>query len=323
MTRPRKELVSIADTPYYHVVSRCVRRSYLCGVDHTSGKDYEYRRQWIENRVRILSSLFAIDLCAYAVLSNHFHMALKLCPEEAATWTDDDVVERWTSLFKGPLLIQKWQAGEPLIAAELKTIKASIAVYRERLSNLSWFMKCLNEPIARQANKEDGCTGHFWESRFKSQALLTEEAVLACMAYVDLNPVRAKMATTPEASDHTSIQERIVPHFNLQEAIHQQIDQQSLRRFEIPLKPLAKFEGDVTNQKQRGILFSIEDYMQLVDYTGRVIRPGKRGAIPHHLPPILDRLEIDQKEWLEYSTKFEQLFYHRFGRRRQQLTNTG
>lgn len=323
MTRPRKELVSVEDTPYYHVVSRCVRRSFLCGVDQSSGKNYEYRRQWIENRMRILSSLFAIDLCAYAVLSNHFHIALKLCPEEAESWTDDEVVERWTSLFKGPLLIQKWQAGDPLIPAQLKTISDCIAVYRERLSSLSWFMKCLNEPIARQANKEDGCTGHFWESRFKSQALLTEEAVLTCMAYVDLNPVRAKMATTPEASDHTSIQERITPHFNLEEAIHQQIDQQSLRRFELPLKPLARFEGHVTNKNQRGILFSTGDYIQLVDYTGRHIRHDKRGAIPHHLPPILERLNIDQKEWLEYSTKFEQLFYRRFGHRRQQHTNTG
>ena len=323
MTRPRKELVSVEDTPYYHVVSRCVRRSFLCGVDQSSGKNYEYRRQWIENRMRILSSLFAIDLCAYAVLSNHFHIALKLCPEEAESWTDDEVVERWTSLFKGPLLIQKWQAGEPLIPAQLKTISDCIAVYRERLSSLSWIMKCLNEPIARQANKEDGCTGHFWESRFKSQALLTEEAVLTCMAYVDLNPVRAKMATTPEASDHTSIQERITPHFNLEEAIHQQIDQQSLRRFELLLKPLARFEGHVTNKNQRGILFSIGDYIQLVDYTGRHIRHDKRGAIPHHLPPILERLNIDQKEWLEYSTKFEQLFYRRFAHQRQQHTNTG
>jgi len=323
MTRPRKELVSVQDTPYYHVVSRCVRRSFLCGVDHISGKDYEHRRQWIENRMRILSSLFAIDLCAYAVLSNHFHIALKLCPDEAENWTDDEVIERWTSLFKGPLLVQKRQAGEPLIAVELQTVKDCIAVYRERLSSLSWFMKCLNEPIARQANKEDGCTGHFWESRFKSQALLTEEAVLSCMAYVDLNPVRAKIAETPEDSDHTSIQERITPHFNLEDAVHQQIDQQSLRRFELPLKPLARFEGNVTNQQQRGILFSTEDYIQLVDYTGRIIRPDKRGAIPSHFPPILERLNLDQKEWLEYSTKFEQLFYCRFGHRRQQLTNTG
>ena len=304
MTRPRKELVSVQDTPYYHVVSRCVRRSFLCGFDHSSGKDYEHRRQWIENRMRILSSLFAIDLCAYAVLSNHFHIALKLCPDDAENWTDAEVIERWTSLFKGPLLVQKWQAGEPLIAIELQTVKDCIAVYRERLSSLSWFMKCLNEPIARQANKEDGCTGHFWESRFKSQALLTEEALLSCMSYIDLNPVRAKMATTPEDSDHTSIQERITPHFNLEDAVHQQINQQSLRRFELPLKPLARFEGNLTDQQQRGILFSTEDYIQLVDYTGRIIRSDKRGAIPSHFPPILERLNLDQKEWLDNLSNF-------------------
>lgn len=107
MTRPRKELVSVEDTPYYHVVSRCVRRSFLCGVDQSSGKDYEYRRQWIGNRMRILSSLFAIDLCAYAVLSNHFHIALKLCPEETENWTDVDVTERWISFCKGSLIIEE------------------------------------------------------------------------------------------------------------------------------------------------------------------------------------------------------------------------
>ena len=127
----------------------------------------------------------------------------------------------------------------------------------------------------------------------------------------------------PEDSDHTSIQERITPHFNLEAAVHQQVDQRSLRRFELPLKPLARFEGNVTDQQQRGILFSTEDYIQLVDYTGRFIRPDKRGAMPSHFPPILERLDLNQKEWLEYSTKFEQLFYHRFGHRRQRRTDTG
>jgi REP element-mobilizing transposase RayT len=323
MTRPRKELVSIEDTPYYHIVSRCVRRTYLCGVDHTTGKDYEHRRQWIVNRIRILSSLFSIDVCSYAIMSNHFHLALKLCPKEAETWTDAEVIERWTSLYKGPLLVQKWQTGDALNQAERQTVSDCITIYRERLASLSWFMKCLNEPIAREANKEDGCTGHFWESRFKSQALLNEESLLSCMVYVDLNPVRAKMATTPENSDHTSIQERITPRFSLAEAVHQQIEQQCLRRFEIPFKPLSYFEGNITGKEQTGILFSAQDYIQLVDFTGRLVRPDKRGAISEHLPPILQRLNLSEKEWLNNATQFEQTFYRKFGRKRQHLSDTG
>lgn len=113
--------------------------------------------------------------------------------------------------IKGPLLIQKYQQGIPISEPEQETVNTIINVWRERLANLSWFMKRLNEYIARQANKEDQCTGHFWEARYKSQALLTEEALLSCMAYVDLNPVRAAIADTPAHSAHTSIKERITP----------------------------------------------------------------------------------------------------------------
>lgn len=166
-------------------------------------------------------------------------------------------------------------------------------------------MKCLNEPIAREANREDDCTGHFWESRFKSQALLTEQALLSCMAYVDLNPVRAAMADTPEDSDYTSIKERIRPVFDLAEAIQAQTEQQHLRQFTLPLKPLATFEGNARGEPQHGILFSLADYLELVDITGRIIRPGKRGHVPETLPPILKRIEWDLDEWLTEATEFE------------------
>ena len=305
MTRPREQLVSIADTPYYHVVSRCVRRTFLCGYDRDTGRNYEHRRQWIEDRIRILSSLFAIDICSYAVMSNHYHLVVKLSPEQAAEWDDDEVLARWSSLYKGPLIIQRYLKGESLASAERRFLESTVAVYRKRLTELSWFMKCLNEPIAREANREDDCTGHFWESRFKSQALLTEQALLSCMAYVDLNPVRAAMAETPESSDHTSIKERLTPQIDLAQAIQNQSDSGYLRRFPVSLKPLLNFEGNERNDLQCGILFSLRDYLELVDYTGRIIHPSKRGYIPDTKPPILTRLGLSPDEWLREACEFE------------------
>ena len=178
-------------------------------------------------------------------------------------------------------------------------------------------MKCLNEPIARQANKEDGCTGHFWEARYHSQALLTEEALLSCMTYVDLNPVRAGMASTPESSDHTSIKERLTPKFNLADAVKEQVELQALLKSELPIKPLAAFEGMETTEEQQGILFSLNDYLELVDHTGRAIRDDKRGAISNNLPPILQRLGIDHSIWLENATQFEKSYRRRFAKRRR------
>ena len=314
MPRPRKQLVCVADTPYYHVFSRCVRRAFLCGVDHDSGRSYEHRRAWIEDRIRVVSSLFSIHLCAYAVMSNHYHLVVKLNPDEAKGWSDDEVLQRWTSLFRGPLLVQRYRAGEALSAAEQDTVRATASVYRQRLGDLSWFMKCLNEPIARQANAEDGCTGHFWEARFQSQALRSERALLAAMAYVDLNPVRARIAATPEDSEYTSIRRRICGDCGPREQrgpVTRMLERGELHHFETPIRPLLGFPDTVnpiegSQPSAEALPMREPDYLQLVDFTGRFVVAGKRGHIEASVAPILDRLGLSSSEWVQASTGFRQ-----------------
>jgi REP element-mobilizing transposase RayT len=314
MTRPRKALISLADTPYYHITSRCVRRAFLCGVDHYSGQSYEHRRQWVVDRIRLLASLFAIDICAYAVMSNHYHLVLKLCPGQLNDLSDAQIMDRWCALFKGPLLIQRHRQGDPLSAPERATVADIVNVWRVKLSSISWFMRCLNQPIARQANLEDQCTGKFWESRFTSQALKTDEALLSCMTYVDLNPVRAGIASSPETSSHTSIQERIWPAFNLQQAIASQLQCGDLLDFKTPLKPLLHFQNKSQDRPPAGIRLAFQDYLELVDWSGRMICKDKRGFIDTGLPPILGRLHITHDQWYLNTTQFEAIHRNRFNR---------
>jgi REP element-mobilizing transposase RayT len=268
----------------------------------------------VVDRIRLLSSLFAIDVCAYAVMSNHYHLVLKVCPEQLNDLSDEEIMDRWCALFKGPFLVQRYRSGEALTPFERSTVSDIVNVWRSKLSSISWFMRCLNQPIARQANLEDKCTGKFWESRFTSQALKSEEALLSCMVYVDLNPVRAGIAARPETSDHTSVRERIQPEFSLQDAIKGQAKYGDLLEFKTPLKPLLPFESALVNEAQTGILLNFQAYLKLVDWTGRNIRSAKRGHIDSSLPPILTRLRITPDQWHVDTTQFETIHRKRFNR---------
>ena len=272
----RKYQICVSETPYYHIISRCVRRAFLCGEDSSTGFNYEHRRKWIVQRMQYLAKLFSIDVCAYTVMSNHFHLVLKVNP--TVDWADKIVLMTWAGLFELPLLCERFVRGEHMSKPELDYVIRQADVYRKRLMSISWFMKCLNEYISKRANIEDKCTGHFWESRFKCQALLDERALLTCMAYVDLNPIRAAMALSPETSEFTSIQERIKVKNS-------------------KLLPFGKDEDDLP--------YSLSAYLDLVDLTGRVIVANKRGFIPPELTPILQRLNLNPDTWLDELNSFK------------------
>ena len=293
MPKPRKSLVSLDATPYYHCVSRCVRRAFLCGKDAVSGISYEHRRGWIEARLLTLAGIFAIDIAAYAVMSNHYHVVLHIDADRAMSWSEREVIERWHRLFKGSLFSQKYIQGDVLHESEQKVLSDQVNEWRERLMSISWFMRCTNEAIAREANKEDKVTGRFWEGRFKSQALLDEKALAACMAYVDLNPIRAGMAKSPETSDFTSIKQRINTVLNTGHSTP---------------SGLMRFAGNPRNHMPDGLPFRLTDYIELVEWSGRFMREDKRGAIPASLPPLLQRLDIDARHWLYLSKHFESPF---------------
>lgn len=277
MPKPRKRLVSLSDTPYYHCISRCVRRAFLCGTDRQSGYNFEHRRQWIVDRILLLTSVFTVDVCAYAVMSNHYHVVLHVDAKKAAQLSSQEVALRWLKLFTGPPGVRAWLHGDSLRPEERYRVEQWCHIIQKRLSNISWFMRCLNEPIARMANAEDGCTGRFWEGRFKSQALLDETALIQCMTYVDLNPIRAGIADKPETSDYTAVQKRItLPEGH-------------------GLMPFSDESCD-----QTAIPFDVKGYLELVDWSGRAVHPDKKGLIPESTPPILQRLKVNPTRFATY-----------------------
>jgi REP element-mobilizing transposase RayT len=297
MPQARKNQISLVDTPFYHCVSRCVRRSFLCGVDNYSGQSYEHRRGWVEERLLFLASVFAIDVAAYAVMSNHTHVVVHVDKDMALAWSVDEVLKRYHKLHGGTLLTQKYVKGEALSPGESISFPETVQVFRSRLFDISWFMRDLNEYIAREANKEDGCSGRFWEGRFKSQALLDESAVLACMAYVDLNPIRARMDKTPETAKHTSIKKRI----------------QAIKQHKPQPNTLMPFVGDPRQDMPKGIAYRLKDYCELVDITGKNIREDKTGYIDNSQSPILERLGLAPEQWLTLTTEFEKHFCYAAG----------
>ncbi len=281
MRKRRSQIIDLSISRHYHVTSRCVRGAYLLQDGDES------RKTQIEERLKELEAAFAVDVCSHSIMDNHFHVVLRLNPEEADRWTDRNVVERWYQIH--PLrngsrrqlpITEKW------IERELADTK-QVAKTREKLCSASQFMKDLKQPIAQQANRKDRRTGHFWDGRFHAVAILDDAALLAVTTYVDLNPFAAGACERPEDARHTSLRER-VRALKVDATLGEAEDALWL----VPIEAIEE-NADGNEQKRQGLLrgLSETDYLKLVDSCARLVRAGK-----HHLDenalPILERIHI-------------------------------
>jgi REP element-mobilizing transposase RayT len=273
MTCARKHFAPRGLPGRYHCIARCVRRAWLCGDDPYSGQNFDHRRQWVEDRITLLADLFAVSVMSFAVMSNHLHVVLELRPDAAGQWTAADVADRWVRLFPSARAGRDEQRRETLLSDP-----EALAERRLRLTDLSWFMRCLDEHIARKANDEDDVTGRFWEGRFKCQVLESEQALAAAMVCVDLNPVRAGIAEGILDSRHTSVKRRA------EDIRAGRADPNE------SLKPIAGIGQSV-------LALTNAQYIELVDWSGRQMYPGKRGKIEASEPHALAKIGIATQRW--------------------------
>jgi REP element-mobilizing transposase RayT len=261
-----------------------VRQAFLLGKD-AKGSSFDHRKTWLVERIKFLGEIFAIDIAAYAVMSNHYHLVLHVDKQRAEGWTDAEVCRRWGRLYHGPELLQRFLKRESLADHEQLVLKRFVQLWRQHLHSLSRFMACLNYVIALRANGEEACTGRFWQGRFKSQALKDESALLACMVYVDLNPVRAGIARDLESSDFTSIQDRIR---RVQKKLATARNKPQLMVFD---------EVEKQGRDLAAIPFRYRDYLQLVDWHSRAAYPRKPGAVNEKPARLLNTLGLNAWQW--------------------------
>ncbi len=336
MTQPRSNVIDLDYTPYYHCISRCVRRAFLCGRDRCTGRSFEHRRQWIVDLIKRLAAMFCIDVPAYAMMHNHYHLVLHVDRERCLALSDREVIRRWLMFHKSNEQIDRYYAGTPLAEEELEQVRCIVDVWRERLYSISWFMKLLNQTISRRANEEDQCTGKFWECRFKCQALLDEMALLSCMAYVDLNPIRARIATTLEDSDFTSIQERL-RKYQVQQfqgagddvthggQLNPEHDSTGLMPFltAAPGSKSAQAPGFHGGDKTATLPFREQDYLAWLQYVGGVslldhisgvsCDTSTGRAVPAQIKKVFAKLDMEVWQFIETLKRLESLYPVRVG----------
>lgn len=333
MTTAHKNFMHPSIMGTYHLSVRCVRRSFLQGFDDYSGKDYSHRKFWVPNKTKELLQAYAIEIVAYAGMDNHYHLIVRNRPDLLKDLSPIEIVARWLIIHPTKEMRKEKRNKPSNEELEAILLKYDVDELRSRLSDISWFMWDLNQYIAVKANREDKCKGAFFESRFSSQNLADDAAILTCMIFCDLNPIRAQIADSIETSVHTSgniryqaevaknnilkakelkenkpnkkFNKRQEKEINIQKSIAKKVDW---------LSPLEKFDLKLKDKSRKPILnITTHNYLELLDFTGREYHKDKPGIIPGTIAPILAVMGLSQKQWFERLKNYGKWYYRVLG----------
>jgi hypothetical protein len=333
MTTARKDFMQAGVIGTFHLTVRCVRRSFLQGFDEYSGKDYSHRKTWVTDKIKLLLEAFAIDIAGVANMDNHFHLIARNRPDILKDLTPLQLIDRWLKIHPTKEMQKEKRITPTKEELDKIILKYDMKELRSRLSDISWFMRELNQYIAVRANREDNCKGSFFESRFKSQNLADDAAILTCMIYCDLNPIRAQIATSIETSTHTSGYIRYQAEnakINLLNADDYQENQpkkklSKLQKKEINkqkeiakinkwLAPIEKLDLNLKDKSRTPILnITLSKYLELLDFTGREYHKDKPGIISGNIAPILEVMGLSQKQWIENLKNYGKWYYRVLG----------
>jgi len=290
--RRRRDVIDESTVGAYHVTSRTVRRAFLTGYDPRTGVDYSHRKEMLERRLEALVSVFAIECLDHSILDNHFHAILRNRPDVVAGWSDEEVARRWLRLKRSELDLNPEPTAEQIAAFLLDPAK--VAQARKRLSSISELMGHLKEAISRAANREDDVRGFFWQGRFSATRLGDDAALLVCSLYVNMNPIRAGLAETPEDAQYTSMHARL----------HDRLADDPARSRSGWLTAVHVdgdgFEGVAARRRasDKGYLgISFVEYLELLDALVRRERIERAGGVSGDYPPVLARLGVSAAQW--------------------------
>ena len=334
----RQEVFAPDEVAVVHVSNSVVRQCRLLGTDPRTGKNFDHRKRWMEILLERYAANFGIDLLGFAILSNQFHLILRSRPDVVATWKDAEVARRWLMLapFRKDIEGNPFDPNEAdlhRILDDAKKVKAT----RLRLSDIGWWVRLLCQSVAIRANQEDQESGRFWQSRFRAERILDDSTLVACTAYVDLNPIQAAITDKLETSDLTSAQLRIKSHkATLNATAASQTGRSAEKplgsatktskapadRFLAPLwlSPRQRKGGPVVNRtgercSDKGFLpLTEEDYLQLLKWTAKQLSQETQSKTPPRCQEILDSLDLNAETWLPLVKKFGKLFYNVAGR---------